>query len=68
MVDVKKILEERGSTGKYEGIAPEGFVLVHEQTLEELKSFEVWKEWKHDEITIKELNNKHFSLSEKSLD
>lgn len=68
MVDIKKILEERGSVGKYEGIAPEGFVLVHEQTLEELKNFEVWKEWKHDDITIKELNNKHFNLSEKSLD
>jgi hypothetical protein len=34
--------------------------LVHEKTLEDLKDFEVWKEWKHNQITIKELNNKHF--------
>jgi hypothetical protein len=59
-VDIKKILEERGPTGKLEGIAPEGFVLVHENALEELKDFEVWKEWKHNQISIKELNNKHF--------
>jgi hypothetical protein len=45
---------------KYEGVAPEGFVLVHEKTLEELKIFDVWKEWKNDAITIKEMNNKNF--------
>ena len=61
-VDIKKILEERGSTGKFEGNTPEGFVLVHERTLEELKIFEVWKEWKHNQISIKELNNKHFDI------
>jgi hypothetical protein len=54
------LLEERGPTGKLDGTAPEGFVLVHEKTLEDLKDFEVWKEWKHNQITIKELNNKHF--------
>jgi hypothetical protein len=59
-VDIKKILKERGPTGKFEGNIPEGFVLVHEKTLEELKDFEVWKEWKHNQISIKELNNKHF--------
>ena len=32
-VDIKRLLEERGPTGKLEGIAPEGFVLVHEKTL-----------------------------------
>jgi hypothetical protein len=59
-IDIKKLLEERGPTGKLDGTAPEGFVLVHEKTLEDLKDFEVWKEWKHNQITIKELNNKHF--------
>jgi hypothetical protein len=59
-VDIKRLIEERGPTGKLEGNAPEGFVLVHEGTLEELKDFEVWKEWKHNQISIKELNNKHF--------
>jgi hypothetical protein len=60
MINVKKILEEDGVLIKFNGIVPEGFILVHEDTLEELKDFEVWEEWKHDKISIKELNNKHF--------
>ena len=53
MINVKKILEEDGVLIKFNGIAPEGFILVHKDTLEELKDFEVWKEWKHDKIYIK---------------
>ena len=59
-VNIQRLIEERGPTGKLEGNAPEGFVLVHEDTLEELKDFEVWKEWKHNQVSIRELNNKHF--------
>ena len=59
-INIKKIIEERGLTGKFNGVAPEGFVLVHENALEELETFEVWKNWKSDEISIQELNNKHF--------
>jgi hypothetical protein len=33
---------------KFEGIAPEGFVLIPEEALEQLKDFDTWKEWKHD--------------------
>jgi hypothetical protein len=43
MIDVKKILKEEGQVRKLEGNAPEGFVLVHEKTLEQLKNFDVWK-------------------------
>jgi hypothetical protein len=60
MIDIKKIIKERGPMGKLKGIAPEGFLLVHEDTLTELKDFEVWKEWKNNQISIEELNNKHF--------
>jgi hypothetical protein len=59
-VDIKKLIEERGLTGKFDGVAPEGFVLIHEDTLEELKDFNTWKEWKHNQLSILELNNKHF--------
>jgi hypothetical protein len=45
---------------KLSNVAPEGFVLVHEKTLEDLKDFETWKSWKNDDLTIKELNNKNF--------
>jgi len=62
MINFKEILEKEGPMLKFEGLAPEGFVLVHEKTLEDLKEFETWKSWKHDEITIKELNNKNFDI------
>jgi hypothetical protein len=60
MIDVKKILEKEGQVRKLEGNAPEGFVLVHEKTLEDLLDFETWKEWKNGNITIKELNKRNF--------
>lgn len=56
MIDLKKILEEGGEIRKFGGVAPEGFVLVHEKTLEDLKNFDVWKMWKNNETSIKELN------------
>lgn len=60
MINIKKILEEEGQVRKLEGNAPEGFILVHEKTLEDLKDFDTWKSWKHNEITIKEMNKKNF--------
>jgi hypothetical protein len=63
LVNIKKILEEDGEVRKFGGVAPEGFVLVHEKTLEQLKDFETWKKWKHNEITIKELNKTNFDNS-----
>jgi len=63
MIDIQKILEEEGEVRKFGGVAPEGFVLVHEKTLESLKDFETWKMWKHNQITIKELNKTNFDNS-----
>jgi hypothetical protein len=63
LVNIKKILEEEGEVRKFGGVAPEGFVLVHEKTLESLKDFETWKMWKHNQITIKELNKTNFDNS-----
>ena len=60
MLDIKKILEENGPMGKFEGVAPDGFILVHEKTLADLKDFDIWKDWKNDSISIKELNKKNF--------
>lgn len=47
---------------KYDGIAPEGFILIPEITLERLKDFEFWKEWKNNpkilvEFAKKDVNN-----------
>jgi len=33
---------------KFGAVAPDGFVLIPVETLERLKDFEVWKEWKHN--------------------
>jgi len=63
LVNIKKILEEEGEVRKFGGVAPEGFVLVHEKTLEKLKDFDTWKMWKHNQITIKELNKTNFGNS-----
>lgn len=60
MIDVKKILEETRGFHKYGGVAPEGFVLVHEKTLEDLKIFDNWRLWIHDELTVTELNIRNF--------
>lgn len=60
MIDIEKILKEKGIMRKYQGVAPEGFILIHEKVLEKLKDFDVWKEWKNDTITVDELNNQNF--------
>lgn len=59
-IDIKKIIQEEGHIRKFQGIAPEGFVLVHEKTLSDLKDFETWKSWKNGEILINDLNKNNF--------
>ena len=59
-IDIKKILSERGSVSKYSGVAPEGFVLVHEKTIEDLKDFDKWKDWKNGLTSISEMNKINF--------
>ena len=40
---------------RFQGVAPEGYVLVSEKDLEKLKDFYVWKKWKNNEISLIEL-------------
>ena len=44
-INIEKILEEEGNVRRFVGVAPEGFVLVHEKTLQDLQDFEIWREW-----------------------
>lgn len=60
MVDIKKLIEEEGLLRKFQGCAPEGFILVHEKTLDDLKDFDIWKDWIGNKISINELNKKNF--------
>jgi len=57
MVDIKQLIQNRGPIGKFDGIAPEGFVLVHEDSLELLKDKAIWTEWSIGRITLEEINN-----------
>ena len=52
MIDTKQIVENR-----YKGVAPEGFVLLLEKTIQDLQDFETWKEWKNKIIEL-DLNNR----------
>jgi hypothetical protein len=61
MIEIKKIIKEKGLIYKFNGLAPERFVLVHEETLENLKNKKTWLNWKNGIITINELNNKNFN-------
>jgi hypothetical protein len=60
VIDIKKIIKEQGHIKKFEGCAPEGFILVHEKTLENLKSEIIWKQWKNNETSIEEMNRINF--------
>lgn len=60
MINIKEIIENEGLIRKFAGCAPDGFVLVHEKTLEDLKDFDIWKNWKNNEISIETLNKTNF--------
>ena len=59
-IDIKKLIKEEGHIRKFHGIAPEGFVLVHENTLDQLKDMDVWLEWKMERLSIEEMNKINF--------
>lgn len=59
-INIKDILEKEGEVRKFVGVAPEGFVLVHEKTLEDLKDFEIWREWKNGFTSIEKMNKLNF--------
>ena len=46
---------------RYNGVAPEGYTLVRNETLEKLKDFDVWKAWKNEEISLYDLDKKDIS-------
>jgi hypothetical protein len=50
---------EHSAYHKFDGIAPEGFTLVPNEVLEELKDFDNWKEFKYDLEWIKKNSIKY---------
>ncbi len=59
-INIREILEKEGQVRKFVGVAPEGFVLVHEKTLQDLQDFEIWKDWKNGLKSIEDLNKSNF--------
>ena len=54
---MSKITTKEIVKNRYLGVAPEGFVLILEKTIQDLQDFEIWKEWKNNIIEL-ELNNR----------
>jgi hypothetical protein len=46
---------------RFSKVAPEGYILLREEVLEQLKDFDVWKSWKNEEISLLDLDNKDIS-------
>ena len=59
-INIEEILERDGNVRRFVGVAPEGFVLVHEKTLQDLQDFEIWREWKNGLKSIEEMNKLNF--------
>jgi len=55
LINVQEILEQKGTSIKFAGCVPEGFVLLHEKTLEDLKDFDIWKNGKTMKYLLKPL-------------
>ena len=54
---MSKITTKEIVKNRYLGVAPEGFVLILEKTIQDLQDFETWKEWKNKIIEL-DLNNR----------
>jgi hypothetical protein len=59
-IKIEEILEKEGNVRRFVGVAPEGFVLVHEKTLHDLQDFDKWKDWKNGLTSIEEMNKFNF--------
>jgi hypothetical protein len=60
-ISTNKIVKNR-----YAGVAPEGFVLLLDKTIQDLADFEVWKEWKNNIIELDLKNRIEMEESKKS--
>lgn len=59
--NLEEFLKKTKGLHKFGGIVPEGFIMLHEDTLEELKNFDTWKSWKNNEIKLMDLDIKNFN-------
>lgn len=58
ILEIKKDIKEKIKNAhyhKFNGVAPDGFILVPIEILEKLKDFDVWKEWKGNDNVLREM-------------
>ena len=46
---------------RYNGVAPEGYTLLRNEVLTELKDFDNWKAWKNNKISLYDLDKRDIS-------
>jgi hypothetical protein len=49
---MSKITTNEIVKNRYAGVAPEGYVLLLDKTIQDLQDFEIWKEWKNKIIEL----------------
>ena len=63
---MSKITIEQIVKGRYTGVAPDDYILLHEKTIQDLQDFEIWKEWKNNIIELDLKNRIEMEESKKS--
>jgi hypothetical protein len=60
-ISINEIVKNR-----YAGVAPEGYVLLLDKTIQDLQNFEIWKEWKNNILELDLKNRIEMEESKKS--
>jgi hypothetical protein len=60
-ISINEIVKNR-----YAGVAPEGYVLLLDKTIQDLQNFEIWKEWKNNILELDLRNRIEMEESKKS--
>ena len=63
---MSKITTNEIVKNRYAGVAPDGFVLLHEKTIQDLQDFEIWKEWRNKIIELDLKNRIEIEENKKS--
>jgi hypothetical protein len=63
---MSKITTNEIVKNRYAGVAPEGYVLFLDKTIQDLQDFEIWKEWKNKIIELDLKNRIEIEENKKS--
>lgn len=63
---MSKITTNEIVKNRYAGVAPEGYVLLLDKTIQDLENFEIWKEWKNNILELDLRNRIEMEESKKS--